>query len=79
MKERCVETPGFPTWVTSTANAIDTTAVPPNFCAFVSPSERCRRTFMKSSRNPTTPKPTVANTSATPVTVNRWAVTRDAR
>ena len=79
MKDRWVEIPGFATCVTSIAKMSDTKAVPPNFCAFVRPSERCRRTFMKSSRNPTTPKPTVANTSAMPVTVNRCAVTRDTR
>ena len=68
-----------PARMTSMANPIETIAVPTNFCAFVSPSDRRRRTFVKSSRKPTIPKPTAASTSASPVAVNRWVVSRDAR
>ena len=64
---------------TSTANPTDTTAVPRNFCVLFRPSERRRRTFMKSSRKPTAPNPTAASTRARPVEVNRCAVTREAR
>ena len=45
--DRCVEMPAAaPARVTSMANPIETTAVPTNFCAFVSPSDRRRDTFM---------------------------------
>ncbi len=79
-KDRLVEIPvsSF-VMTTKTANPTDTTAVPRNFCHLFSPSDRRRRTFVKSSRKPTRPKPTAANTSARPVAVNRWAERRDAR
>ena len=52
-----------------TPTITDTIAVPANFCSFVRPSERRLRTFMKSSRNPTSPNPSAASTSATPAAV----------
>ena len=43
------------------------------------PERASRRTFKKSSRNPTTPNPTAANSSASPAGVTRWNVNREAR
>ena len=52
--------------ITITPKSTETTAVARNFCDFVSPSDRRRRTFVKSSANPTTPNPTAASTNASP-------------
>ena len=50
--------------------------MPRNFCDFDSPSDRRRRTFVKSSANPTSPNPAAANTSASPLAVGRPDVNR---
>ena len=52
------------------AKITETTAVPRNFCDFDRPRDRRLRTFMKSSRNPTTPNPAAANNRARPADVN---------
>jgi hypothetical protein len=65
--------------MTISAKITETIAVPRNFCDLDNPSDRRRRTFKKSSRNPTTPNPTAANRSANPAGVKRWNVKRDAR
>ena len=70
-KERLVEVPVSPeNATTSNENSTDTTAVPMNFCAFDRPRDRCRRTFKKSSMNPTDPNPTAARIRASPAGLN---------
>ena len=61
------------------AKRTETMAVPTNFWSFDNPSERSRRTFKKSSRNPTIPKPTAVNSSARPAGVTCRNVNREAR
>ena len=80
MKDSWVDVPVCAEVATTiAANPRETRAVPRNFCHFVKPSDRRRRTFVTSSRNPTIPNPTAASTSAIPDTVKRCVVMRDTR
>ena len=64
--------------ITMMPKSTETTAVARNFCDLVNPKDRRRRTFVKSSANPTRPKPTAANTSASPAGGEPSAVIRAA-
>jgi hypothetical protein len=56
-----------------------TSACPATFAAFDNPSDRCRRTLMRSSMNPTRPRPMVANTTDNPAAVTVVNTTRVTR
>ena len=51
---------------TSTANTAATTTWPTSFARLRSPRLVCRKILMKSSMNPTTPRPVISSSTRTP-------------